>query len=241
MINEVAPPTAKHERMVKHIKKSYKKDGKLSDDEKSIAYATAWKNYNKEEVIPEAKVDKGKSDYAKQNERNQRTFGNRRGSRGSLASHDDTEARRYNTKKSRGVKMRGKKDKTPVNYHKKDSQARVDALLKSMKEEVVNEIAMKKDKKIPLGRKSNPYGKRAVLKMIIKSMAERERSRAGVTKETTDLHYELINKAKEKYDAAKKKKNFKDFTSQANASRKKIKFYDKKGSGYIVKGKKKYD
>ena len=154
MINEVAPPTAKHERMVKHIKKSYKKDGKLSDDEKSIAYATAWKNYNKEEVV--------------------------------------------------------------------------------------NEIAMKTDKKVPLGRKSNPDGKRAVLKMIIKSMAERERSRAGVTKETTDLHSELIRKAKEKYDAAKKKK-FTDFTSQANASRKKIKFYDKKGSGYIVKGKKKYD
>ena len=154
MINEVAPPTAKHERMVKHIKKSYKKDGKLSDDEKSIAYATAWKTYNKEEVV--------------------------------------------------------------------------------------NEIAMKTDKKVPLGRKSNPYGKRAVLKMIIKSMAERERSRAGVTKETTELHNELIRKAKEKYDAAKKKK-FTDFTSQANASRKKIKFYDKKGSGYIVKGKKKYD
>ena len=154
MINEVAPPTAKHERMVKHIKKSYKKDGKLSDDEKSIAYATAWKNYNKEEVV--------------------------------------------------------------------------------------NEIAMKTDKNVPLGRKSNPYGKRAVLKMIIKSMAERERSRAGVTKETTELHNELIRKAKEKYDAAKKKK-FTDFTSQANASRKKVKFYDKKGSGYIVKGKKKYD
>ena len=34
--------------MVKHIKKSYKKDGKLTDDEKSIAYATAWKDYNKE-------------------------------------------------------------------------------------------------------------------------------------------------------------------------------------------------
>ena len=49
-LNEVAPPTKKHERMVKHIKKSYKKDGKLTDDEKSIAYATAWKNYNKKEV-----------------------------------------------------------------------------------------------------------------------------------------------------------------------------------------------
>ena len=35
--------------MVKHIKKAYKKDGKLTDDEKSIAYATAWKNYNKKE------------------------------------------------------------------------------------------------------------------------------------------------------------------------------------------------
>ncbi len=49
-VNEEAPPTEKHERMVKHIKKSYKKDGKLTDQEKSIAYATAWKNYNKEKA-----------------------------------------------------------------------------------------------------------------------------------------------------------------------------------------------
>lgn len=44
---EVAPPGAKAERMVKHIKKSYSKDGKLSPKEKSIAYATAWKAHNK--------------------------------------------------------------------------------------------------------------------------------------------------------------------------------------------------
>ena len=53
----------------------------------------------------------------------------------------------------------------------------------------ITEIAMKnpkKDKGVPLGRKSNPYGKRAVLKMLIKSVAERERSRAGVTKENKD-------------------------------------------------------
>ena len=50
----------------------------------------------------------------------------------------------------------------------------------------ITEIAMKTDKKVPLGRKSNPYGKRAVLKMLIKSVAERERSRAGVAKESTD-------------------------------------------------------
>ena len=86
--------------------------------------------------MDEAKVDQGKDDAAKKNERNQRTFGNRRDSKGSMASTDDTEARRYNTEKGRGVKIRGKKDKTPVNYHKKDSQKRVDALLKSMKEGV---------------------------------------------------------------------------------------------------------
>lgn len=50
----------------------------------------------------------------------------------------------------------------------------------------ITEIAMKTDKKVPLGRKSNPYGKRAVLKMLIKSVAERERSRAGIAKESTD-------------------------------------------------------
>ena len=93
-------------------------------------------DYKKEEVIPEAKVDTGKSDAAKTNERNQRTFGNRRNSKGGMTHTDDTEARRYNTVKGRGVKMKGKKDKTPVNYHKRDSDKRVDALLKSMKEAV---------------------------------------------------------------------------------------------------------
>ena len=47
---ESAPPTAKGERMVKHIKQGYAKDGKLTDKEKSIAYATAWKQHNKESV-----------------------------------------------------------------------------------------------------------------------------------------------------------------------------------------------
>ena len=42
-VKEVAPPGAKAERMVKHVKKGYAKDGKLTPKEKSIAYATAWK------------------------------------------------------------------------------------------------------------------------------------------------------------------------------------------------------
>jgi hypothetical protein len=49
-MDEVAPPGAKAERMVKHIKKGYAKDGKLSKKEKGIAYATAWKARNKGQV-----------------------------------------------------------------------------------------------------------------------------------------------------------------------------------------------
>ena len=45
---ESAPPTAKGERMVKHIKKGYANDGQVTDKEKSIAYATAWKQHNKD-------------------------------------------------------------------------------------------------------------------------------------------------------------------------------------------------
>ena len=47
-IEEKAPPGAKAERMVKHIKKGYADDGKLTKKEKGIAYATAWKQHNKE-------------------------------------------------------------------------------------------------------------------------------------------------------------------------------------------------
>jgi len=58
-LNEKAPPTAKGERMVKHIKAGYAKDGKLSKKEKSIAYATAWKQHNKEKVTEDVMLDEG--------------------------------------------------------------------------------------------------------------------------------------------------------------------------------------
>jgi hypothetical protein len=54
-LDEVAPPGKKAERMVKNIKKGYANDGKLTDKEKGIAYATAWKAKNAgkvEESIP---------------------------------------------------------------------------------------------------------------------------------------------------------------------------------------------
>jgi hypothetical protein len=66
MLDEKAPPGEKYERMVKHIKKGYSKGG-VSEKEKSIAYATAWKEKNKmkkEDVdITEKKLDPvGKED-----------------------------------------------------------------------------------------------------------------------------------------------------------------------------------
>ena len=53
--------------MVKHIKKFYKKDGKLTDDEKSKAYGAAWKAYNKDvnegSSLIKARTSKKKSTY----------------------------------------------------------------------------------------------------------------------------------------------------------------------------------
>jgi len=57
-MDEVAPPGAKAERMVKHIKKGYAKDGKLTPKEKSIAYATAWKAHNAGKVEEESPIGK---------------------------------------------------------------------------------------------------------------------------------------------------------------------------------------
>jgi hypothetical protein len=51
LTTEKAPPGAKAERMVKHIKKGYAKDGDLTDKERGIAYATAWKQHNESESI----------------------------------------------------------------------------------------------------------------------------------------------------------------------------------------------
>lgn len=49
-VYEKAPPGAKAERMVKHVKQGYSDDGKLTKREKGIAYATAWKAHNRGQV-----------------------------------------------------------------------------------------------------------------------------------------------------------------------------------------------
>ena len=72
-IDEMAPKGAKYERMIKHIKDKYSKDGKLNDKEKSIAYATAWKAKNKnmeegltaEQVMTEIRKNLGEAKMKK--------------------------------------------------------------------------------------------------------------------------------------------------------------------------------
>ena len=64
-LDEVAPPGAKAERMVKHIKKGYAKDGKLTKREKGIAYATAWKAHNKGKLEESRMIQEGDYFYEK--------------------------------------------------------------------------------------------------------------------------------------------------------------------------------
>tara|TARA_B100000214_G_scaffold24601_1_gene16251 strand:+ start:898 stop:3417 length:2520 start_codon:yes stop_codon:yes gene_type:complete len=127
---------------------------------------------------------------------------------------------------------------------------------KSKKEELIsykdmiNELTMKKDKKVPLGRKSNPYGKRAIAKMIIKSIAEPARRKAGVSKEETQLEdsrltssndmqskmYADKNKSGKKMsdDEIKKEKGGKEFLARLKAAKEKMK---KEGTSYgLYKG-----
>lgn len=59
---EKAPPGSKYERMVKHIKKGYAKGG-LTPQEKSIAYATAWKAYNKKNEETEIESEQIEEKY----------------------------------------------------------------------------------------------------------------------------------------------------------------------------------
>ena len=116
-VKEVAPPTDKHERMVKSIKKSYAKDGNLTKDEKSIAYATAWKNYNKEDWKPEIEHSKlGDAKKKKDKERESK-----------LPPHLQGDAlgkmkKAFATEEDKKGKGSGKKDAC---YHKVKASAKV--------------------------------------------------------------------------------------------------------------------
>ena len=171
-LSSIHPPTAK--AAIKNIPDDESDRGSGNKSKRRIA------------KMSEAKVDQGKDDYAKMNDRNQRTFGNRRGSKKSNQKYDDTEARRYNTEKGRGVKMRGKKDKTRVNYHEKDRQKAVDELLGRVRKEEV-----KRDEygdivggpKISKKQKAKNLSKNEPDNKIVRSEAAAWTRKAGKNKE----------------------------------------------------------
>ena len=153
--------------------------------------------------MDEAKVDAGKDDDSKINTRNQRAFGNRRGAKGTFHSSDDMEARRYNTKKGRGVKMRGKKDKTPINYKKRDSDKAIDELLGRVRKEEV-----KRDEygdivggpKISKKQKAKNLSKNEPDNKIVRSEAA-ELKKANINYKTTKKDGKTIHKVNKNDEA----------------------------------------
>ena len=205
----------------------------------------AFKDYLDKKKKEKKKVEEGKeeggyiSNAAKAEVRNQRRFGKKgsaeptgRFGQGTSEKAKLAVKRGEEHKARRGVKTKGMGEE----------------LISS--KDMINELSMKKDKKVPLGRKSNPYGKRAIAKMIIKSIAEPARRKAGVTKEETHLEdsrltssndmqskmYADKNKSGKKMsdDEIKKEKGGKEFLARLKAAKGKMK---KEGTSYgLYKG-----
>ena len=207
-LTEVAPPSAKHERMIKHIKKGYAKDGKLTKREKSIAYATAWKHYKKEDLDLE------------------------------IPSTPEAFSAGLMFRESLG-KDSGMlfifKEAGEKSFHMTNTTIPLDiafinedGIIESIKElKPLDETHVFSDAKVLYAIEVN------------RGWFTENNVQVG-DKVLESLKDELLNNARKKHADAEKKK-FKDFRAQAKAVKEKgIKFYDKKGSGRIIKGKKVY-
>ena len=207
-LTEVAPPSAKHERMIKHIKKGYAKDGKLTKREKSIAYATAWKHYKKENLDLE------------------------------IPSTPESFSAGLMFRESLG-KDSGMlfifKEAGEKSFHMTNTTIPLDiafinedGIIESIKElKPLDETHVFSDAKVLYAIEVN------------RGWFTENNVQVG-DKVLESLKDELLGNARKKHADAEKKK-FKDFRAQAKAVKEKgIKFYDKKGSGRIIKGKKVY-
>lgn len=208
-LTEVAPPSAKHERMIKHIKKGYAKDGKLTKREKSIAYATAWKHYKKENLDLE------------------------------IPSTPEAFSAGLMFRESLG-KDSGMlfifKEAGEKSFHMTNTTIPLDiafinedGIIESIKElKPLDETHIFSDAKVLYAIEVN------------RGWFTENNVQVG-DKVLESLKDELLNNARKKHADAEKKK-FKDFRAQAKAVKEKgIKFYDKKGSGRIIDGKKVYN
>jgi hypothetical protein len=105
-VSEKAPPGAKAERMVKHIKKSLSKDGKLSDKDKAIAYATTWKA-KKAGKVEEESTDKEDQHAEKAGKKVTKDIEHDEGHKGK----DDAKAEKAGKKVAKDIEYDDKKDK----------------------------------------------------------------------------------------------------------------------------------
>ena len=208
-LTEVAPPSAKHERMIKHIKKGYAKDGKLTKREKSIAYATAWKHYKKENLDLE------------------------------IPSTPEAFSAGLMFRESLG-KDSGMlfifKEAGEKSFHMTNTTIPLDiafinedGIIESIKElKPLDETHIFSDAKVLYAIEVN------------RGWFTENNVQVG-DKVLESLKDELLGNARKKHADAQKKK-FKDFRAQAKAVKEKgVKFYDKKGSGRIIGGKKVYN
>jgi hypothetical protein len=108
-VEEKAPPGAKAERMVKHIKSGYAKDGKLTDREKAIAYATAWKA-KKAGKVEEESTDTKDQHAEKAGKKVTKDIEYDKGHKG----RDDAKAEKAGKKVTKDIEYDDKKDKKEV-------------------------------------------------------------------------------------------------------------------------------
>ena len=219
MLNEVAPPSKKHERMIKHIKKRYAKDGELTDQEKSIAYATAWKDYNKEEVNEKNVYGDG-HDYDAPGVTAIRFKKDGSGSNINLTHSGAVIASRTRKKTTKATTPKSALDKALIDFRNQDDPAK-------------NLPGMKKEETIWERLKKDGY-----------VMSDRERREDDADKERKErnLRMRYGKRWREFTDEAKsKKEREKEIVARYRDKKEKgIPFSDRYGAGYIKDGKKKY-
>ena len=142
-VDEKAPPGEKAERMVKGIKKSLSKDGKLSDKDKAIAYATTWKA-KKAGKVEEESTDKEDTRAEKAGRKVAKDIEHDEGHKG----QDDDRAEKAGKKVVKDIEYDDKKDRK----EKKTEGAKPDFLDMDKdgdkKEPFKKAVADKKDEKV---------------------------------------------------------------------------------------------
>ncbi len=220
MLNEVAPPSKKHERMIKHIKKRYAKDGELTDREKSIAYATAWKDYNKKEVNEKNVYGDG-HDYDAPGVTAIRFKKDGSGSNIRLTHSGAEIASRTRKKTTTRTTPKFALDKALIDFRNQDDPAK-------------NLPGMKKEETIWERLKPDGY---------VMSNRERREDDAEKARKERNLKMRYGKRWREFTDEAKeKKKKEEEILARYKEKKEKgIAFSDKYGTGYIKDGKKKYN